>query len=78
MGQAQLAVIGNLACLDYETNQLTTEEIEMNHPLIEAGIDVVETDLGELIIQLVNEKPFHLVFPSVHKMAPEVAKIFSA
>ena len=60
-----------------KSKSLTTEEIELNHPLIEAGIQVVETDLGELIIQLVNEKPFHLVFPSVHKMAPEVAEIFS-
>jgi len=59
-----------------KSKSLTTEEIELNQPLIDAGIDVVETDLGELIIQLVNEKPFHLVFPSVHKMAPEVAKIF--
>ena len=60
-----------------KSKSLTTEEVELNHPLIEAGIEVVETDLGELIIQLVGEKPFHLVFPSVHKMAPEVAEIFS-
>ena len=60
-----------------KSKSLTTEEIELNHPLIEAGIDVVETDLGELILQLVNEKPYHLVFPSVHKMAPDVAEIFS-
>jgi iron-sulfur cluster protein len=60
-----------------KSKSLTTEEIELNQPLIDAGIDVVETDLGELIIQLVHEKPFHLVFPSVHKMAPDVAEIFS-
>jgi len=60
-----------------KSKSLTTEEIELNHPLTEAGINVVETDLGELILQLVNEKPFHLVFPSVHKMAPDVAKIFA-
>jgi L-lactate dehydrogenase complex protein LldF len=60
-----------------KSKSLTTEEVELNKPLIDAGIDVVETDLGELIIQLVNEKPFHLVFPSVHKMAPDVAEIFA-
>jgi len=60
-----------------KSKSLTTEEIELNYPLAEAGVDVVETDLGELIIQLVDEKPFHLVFPAVHKMAPDVAKIFS-
>ncbi|GMU92358.1 MAG: hypothetical protein AMXMBFR4_14160 [Candidatus Hydrogenedentota bacterium] len=60
-----------------KSKSLTTEEIEINHPLIEAGLRVIETDLGELIIQLVNEKPYHLVFPSVHKMAAEVAEIFA-
>ena len=60
-----------------KSKSLTTEEIEINQPIEEAGIRVVETDLGELIIQLVNEKPYHLVFPSVHKMAPDVAEIFS-
>ncbi len=60
-----------------KSKSLTTEEVELNQPLIDAGIKVVETDLGELIIQLVDEKPYHLVFPSVHKMAPDVAKIFA-
>lgn len=65
----------------YETvaksKSLTTEEIEINDDLIEAGLRVTETDLGELIIQLVGEKPYHLVFPSVHKMTGDVAQIFS-
>lgn len=60
-----------------KSKSLTTEEVELNQPLIDAGVDVVETDLGELIIQLVDEKPYHLVFPSVHKMAPDVARIFT-
>ncbi len=60
-----------------KSKSLTTEEIELNEPLERAGIRVVETDLGELIIQLVHEKPYHLVFPSVHKTASDVAKIFS-
>jgi iron-sulfur cluster protein len=60
-----------------KSKSLTTEEIELNEPLEEAGLRVVETDLGELIIQLVNEKPYHLVFPSVHKTAAEVAEIFT-
>lgn len=60
-----------------KSKSLTTEEIELNHPLEDAGIRVVETDLGELIIQLVHEKPYHLVFPSVHKSAKDVAEIFA-
>jgi L-lactate dehydrogenase complex protein LldF len=60
-----------------KSKSLTTEEIEINHPIEEAGMRVVETDLGELIIQLVHEKPYHLVFPSIHKSAKDVAEIFS-
>jgi iron-sulfur cluster protein len=59
-----------------KSKSLTSEEIEINQPLEEAGLEVVETDLGELIIQLVGEKPFHLVFPAVHKTVSEVADIF--
>jgi len=60
-----------------KSKSLTTEEIEINEDMEAAGLSVVETDLGELIIQLVNEKPFHLVFPSVHKMRDDVAEIFA-
>lgn len=60
-----------------KSKSLTTEEIEINYPMQDAGLRVVETDLGELIIQLVDEKPYHLVFPSVHKSAKEVAEIFA-
>ncbi|RMF92541.1 MAG: hypothetical protein D6736_03315 [Nitrospinota bacterium] len=59
-----------------KSKSLTSEEIEVNHPLEAEGIQVIETDLGELIIQQVHEKPFHLVFPAVHKTAKEVAEIF--
>ncbi len=59
-----------------KSKSLTTEEIEINHPMEDAGMDVIETDLGELIIQKVHEKPFHLVFPAVHKTAVQVAEIF--
>jgi L-lactate dehydrogenase complex protein LldF len=60
-----------------KAKSLTTEEIELNHYLEEKGINVVETDLGERIIQLAHEKPFHLVFPAVHKSQREVAELFS-
>ena len=59
-----------------KSKSLTSEEIEVNHPMEDAGMEVVETDLGELILQKVHEKPFHLVFPAVHKTAGEVAEIF--
>ena len=61
-----------------KSKSLTSEEIEINQPLEAAGLDVIETDLGERIIQLAGEKPFHLVFPAVHKTAAQVAEIFRA
>jgi iron-sulfur cluster protein len=60
-----------------KSKSLTTEEIDINGPISEAGLKVVETDLGELILQLAHERPYHLVFPSVHKMTAEVAEIFA-
>ncbi|MEJ2165917.1 MAG: LUD domain-containing protein, partial [Desulfobacterales bacterium] len=59
-----------------KSKSLTSEEIEVNAPLEKAGLEVIETDLGELIIQQVHEKPFHLVFPAVHKTVADVAAIF--
>lgn len=60
-----------------KSKSLTSEEIELNHPLEEAGFEVIETDLGERIIQMSAEKPFHLVFPAVHKTSAQVAELFS-
>lgn len=60
-----------------KSKSLTTEEIELNHPLQQAGLRVVETDLGEYIIQLAGELPYHLVFPAVHKTAEQVAELFT-
>ena len=59
-----------------KSKSLTSEEIEVNQPLEAAGLEVIETDLGELIIQQVHEKPYHLVFPAVHKTVADVAEIF--
>ncbi len=60
-----------------KSKSLTTEEIEFNHHLEEEGIRCVETDLGELIVQLNHEKPVHLVAPAAHLSTQDVAEIFS-
>jgi len=67
----------NNAKLIVKSKSQTTEEIELNHPLEKLGYQVVETDLGERIIQLAQEKPIHLVFPASHKTVDQVANIFS-
>ena len=65
------------ARLIIKSKSLTSEEIEFNEPFEKAGYEVYETDLGEWIMQVAREKPFHLVFPAVHKTTPEVAELFS-
>lgn len=68
-----------------ETNKVTklvksksmlTEECGLNNYLIARGIDVVETDLGERILQLMHRKPAHIVVPAVHITRQEVAQCF--
>lgn len=60
-----------------KSKSMATEEIHLNHYLEEAGISVVETDLGEWIIQLAGQTPSHMVMPAIHMTKEEVADIFS-
>ncbi|PSM52195.1 NAD-independent L-lactate dehydrogenase LldEFG, iron-sulfur cluster subunit [Campylobacter blaseri] len=55
---------------------MASEEIHLNHFLKEKGIDAIETDLGELIIQLIDEPPVHIVVPAIHKNRYEIGEIF--
>lgn len=55
---------------------MTTEEIGLNHALEQRGIRPYETDLAELIIQLGNDKPSHIVVPALHKNRQQVREIF--
>ena len=55
---------------------MASEEIHLNAYLKENGINAVETDLGELIIQLIDEPPVHIVAPAIHKNRYEIGEIF--
>jgi len=55
---------------------MVSEEMHLNHFLAEQGIEAVETDLGEFIIQLNHETPSHIIVPAIHKNKDEVATIF--
>jgi L-lactate dehydrogenase complex protein LldF len=55
---------------------MVTEEIGLNRALEAAGIEVVETDLGEYIIQLAGETPSHIIAPAIHKTRNDVADLF--
>jgi len=55
---------------------MISEEIALNQAMEEAGLDVVETDLGEYIIQLRNEPPSHIIAPAVHLTKEQVEADF--
>jgi|YNPMSStandDraft_1061717.scaffolds.fasta_scaffold00880_7 L-lactate dehydrogenase complex protein LldF len=57
---------------------MVSEEIGLNEALHEAGYRVVETDLGEYIIQLAAEAPSHIIAPAVHKTKEQIADLFAA
>jgi len=56
---------------------MVTEEIELNEFLDSKNIEILETDLGEFLVQLANEKPSHIVMPAIHKSRKEISKVFS-
>ncbi len=60
-----------------KSKSMVSEEIDLNHALAPAGIETVETDLGEWILQLKGERPSHLVVPAIHLARQEVGDIFS-
>ncbi|TKC87648.1 iron-sulfur cluster-binding protein [Trinickia terrae] len=55
---------------------MASEEIELNHYLGERGIECVEADMGEYIIQLAGEKPVHIVMPALHKTKGDIGELF--
>ena len=59
-----------------KSKSMVSEEIGLNKRLIEEGIEPVETDLGEYIIQLADETPYHLIAPAIHKSREEVSVLF--
>lgn len=60
-----------------KSKSMVSEETEINHDLQAAGIEVVESDLGEYIIQLADDRPSHIVTPLMHKNRAEVGQIFA-
>jgi len=55
---------------------MVTEETELNAHLIRAGLEVIETDLGEYIIQQAGETPSHIVGPALHKSQQDIRELF--
>ncbi|RFA28310.1 iron-sulfur cluster-binding protein [Alkalilimnicola ehrlichii] len=64
------------ARLVIKSKTMVGEEIAINEALEEAAIEVVETDLGEYIIQLAKEPPSHIIAPAVHKTRDQISSLF--
>jgi L-lactate dehydrogenase complex protein LldF len=59
-----------------KSKSMVTEEIHLNPALEKLGIEVFETDLGEFIVQLRNEPPYHIVTPAMHLTRGDIAALF--
>lgn len=59
-----------------KSKAMTAEEIHLNEALEHAGYEVVESDLGEFIVQLRKEPPYHIVFPAMHLTRDEISDLF--
>jgi L-lactate dehydrogenase complex protein LldF len=59
-----------------KSKSMVTEEIQLNDSLEKNGLKVYETDLGEFIVQLEGEPPYHIVTPAMHKSKEDVANLF--
>jgi L-lactate dehydrogenase complex protein LldF len=59
-----------------KAKSMASEEVMLNHALEAKGVEVVESDLGEYIIQLAHETPAHIVIPAIHKTRRQIADMF--
>lgn len=62
--------------LAVKSKSMISEEIHLNDHLEHAGVRVVETDLGEFVVQIANDHPSHIVMPIIHKSRGQVADLF--
>jgi L-lactate dehydrogenase complex protein LldF len=59
-----------------KSKSMVTEEIELNKHLAKNKIEIVETDLGEFIVQQLGQAPYHIVTPAMHLSKEDVATLF--
>jgi L-lactate dehydrogenase complex protein LldF len=73
---SDLRVLRGKEILVAKSKSMVSEEININHALEAEGIRVVETDLGEYIVQLRGEKPSHIITPALHLRRQDVGELF--
>ena len=64
------------AKLAVKGKSMVSEEMELNHFLAENGVEALESDLGEYIIQVDHELPSHIIMPAIHKNREEISEVF--
>jgi L-lactate dehydrogenase complex protein LldF len=73
-----LAILKNVkAKTVVKSKSMITEELELNEILERKKIEAIETDLGEFIVQLAGEKPYHILTPAMHKSKEDVAALYT-
>ena len=60
-----------------KSKSMATEELHFNEKIGKKGYEVLETDLGEYIVQLADEKPYHIVTPAMHKSKEDIQQLFN-
>ena len=80
-GASAREIVGKIArdcgaSMVVKSKSLTTEEVGLNAYLAENGIEPVETDLGECIVQLLGQIPSHLVAPALHLSRQDIGRVF--
>ena len=56
---------------------MVSEEVGFNHAMEAAGIEALETDMGEFIVQLAGEAPSHIIMPAIHKTRQQIGELFN-
>jgi L-lactate dehydrogenase complex protein LldF len=81
-GEARRIVADVLAARDVriavKSKSMLSEEIDLNPALEARGVEVVETDLGEYVVQLMGDRPSHIIAPIIHRTRGEVKELFEA
>jgi len=75
--QIEQILVENQARLLVKSKSMTTEEIDLNDTAERLGCESVETDLGEFIVQVAGERPYHIVTPAMHKSKGDIARLFN-
>lgn len=77
LGHIKKLLLEHEAKLLVKSKSMTTEEIGLNEMAGSIGCESVETDLGEFIVQVAGERPYHIVTPAMHKSKGDIARLFN-